>query len=133
MIFMACPCHFPSLAAAEIPANLPRALLISLLFSKAKQDSTVITATITAKGQITIPAKIRKALGLDAGARIEFEEVEPGRYVFKPAQTMPVTVIKGVFGKAKRTVSIEDMRAVVAKRAAAKSIQKSVIRATNRR
>ena len=78
----------------------------------------MITATITAKGQITIPAKIRKALGLDAGARIEFEEVEPGRYLFKPAQTLPVTALKGMFGKAKRTVSIEEMRAVVAKRAA---------------
>ena len=31
----------------------------------------MITATITAKGQITIPVEIRKALGLDAGARIE--------------------------------------------------------------
>ena len=78
----------------------------------------MITATITAKGQITIPVKIRKALGLDAGARIEFEEVEPGLYAFKPAQRLPVTVLKGMFGKAKRTVSVEEMRAVVAKRAA---------------
>ncbi len=78
----------------------------------------MITATITAKGQITIAAEICKALELDAGARIEFEEVESGRYVFKLAQTMPVTVLKGMFGKSKRTVSIEDMRAPVAKRAA---------------
>ena len=78
----------------------------------------MMTTTITAKGQITIPAKIRKALGLDTGARIEFEEVEPGRYVFKRAQTKPVTVLKGMFGKAKRKVSIDDMRAAVAKRAA---------------
>ena len=77
----------------------------------------MINATITAKGQITIPVEIRKALGLDAGACIEFEEVEPGRYVFKPAQTMPVTVLKGMFGKAKRTVSIEAMHSAVAKRA----------------
>jgi AbrB family looped-hinge helix DNA binding protein len=79
----------------------------------------MITATITAKGQITIPVEIRKALGLDAGARIEFEEVAPGRYVFRSAQTLPVSVLKGMFGKAKRKVSIEEMRAVVAKRAAA--------------
>lgn len=79
----------------------------------------MITATITAKGQITIPAKIRKALRLDAGARIEFEEVEPGQYAFKPAQTLPVTALKGMFGKARRPVSIEEMRTVIAKRAAA--------------
>jgi AbrB family looped-hinge helix DNA binding protein len=70
---------------------LSLALLVALLYSKEQQKGTMITATVTAKGQITIPAEIRKALGLDAGARIEFEEVEPGRYVFKPAQPMPVT------------------------------------------
>jgi AbrB family looped-hinge helix DNA binding protein len=34
----------------------------------------MLTATITAKGQITVPAEIRYALKLDAGARISFEE-----------------------------------------------------------
>jgi AbrB family looped-hinge helix DNA binding protein len=77
----------------------------------------MITATITAKGQITIPVEIHKALGLDAGARIEFEEVEPGRYTFKPARTMPVTILKGMFGKAQRKVSIEAMHIAIAKRA----------------
>jgi AbrB family looped-hinge helix DNA binding protein len=29
-------------------------------------------ATVTSKGQITIPAKIREKLGLKAGTRVEF-------------------------------------------------------------
>ena len=34
------------------------------------------TATLTSKGQVTIPAAIRLALGIDAGSRIEFLEIE---------------------------------------------------------
>jgi antitoxin PrlF len=78
----------------------------------------MITATITAKGQITIPAEIRQALGLDAGDQISFEELEPGKYAFVPAQKRSVTVLKGMFGKAKRRVSIKEMNAVIAKRGA---------------
>ncbi len=78
----------------------------------------MITATITAKGQITIPAEIREALKLDAGDRIVFEETQPGCYAFKPAQKVDVTVLKGMFGKPKRTVSIEEMNAVIARRGA---------------
>lgn len=79
----------------------------------------MITATITAKGQITIPAEIRLALGLDTGDQIAFEELEPGKYAFVPAQKRPVTVLKGMFGKAKRIVSVDEMNAVIAKRGAA--------------
>ena len=46
----------------------------------------MITATITAKGQITIPAEVRQALGVEAGDKIAFEEVAPGMYAFRPAQ-----------------------------------------------
>ena len=37
-------------------------------------------ATITSKGQITIPADVRKALRVEAGDRVEFVEVESGRF-----------------------------------------------------
>jgi antitoxin PrlF len=37
-----------------------------------------IPATITSKGQITIPASVRKALGLEAGDRVVFR-LEDGR------------------------------------------------------
>ncbi|MBL0313375.1 MAG: AbrB/MazE/SpoVT family DNA-binding domain-containing protein [Holophagaceae bacterium] len=32
-----------------------------------------VTATMTSKGQVTIPQAIREALGLDAGMRLSFE------------------------------------------------------------
>jgi AbrB family looped-hinge helix DNA binding protein len=36
-----------------------------------------IKATLTSKGQITIPAPIRKRLGLEAGQVLEFDETAP--------------------------------------------------------
>ena len=36
------------------------------------------SATLTSKGQITVPVQVRTALGLDSGDRIEFVELEKG-------------------------------------------------------
>lgn len=72
-------------------------------------------ATLTSKSQITIPAEVRQALGVDTGDRVEFVAVEPGRFELIPV-TRSVTVLKGMFGKPRRTVSIEEMNAAIAKR-----------------
>ena len=75
------------------------------------------TATVTSKGQITIPASVRAALHVAAGDRVEFVEIGPGRYEFIAA-TRSVTELKGMFGKPKQRVSIEEMNAVIAARGA---------------
>jgi AbrB family looped-hinge helix DNA binding protein len=75
------------------------------------------TATLTSKGQITIPAAVREALRVGTGDRVEFIEIEPGRYEFIAA-TRPVTALKGMFGKPVKSASIEDMNAAIAKRGA---------------
>jgi len=74
-------------------------------------------ATLTSKGQITIPIAVREGLGVDAGDRVEFVEVAPGRYEVIAA-TQPIAALKGMFGAAKRSVSIEEMNAVIARRGA---------------
>ncbi len=76
------------------------------------------TATITSKGQITIPVEIREALDLEAGDRIAFQEIAPGTYGFTPVPRHSVKVLKGMFGKAGKSVSIEEMNAAIAKRGA---------------
>lgn len=75
------------------------------------------TATVTSKGQITIPADVRQALHVEAGDRVEFLEVEPGRFEVVAA-TRAVTELKGMFGKARRNVSIEEMNRTIATRGA---------------
>jgi AbrB family looped-hinge helix DNA binding protein len=73
------------------------------------------TATVTSKGQITIPVDVRSRLQVEAGDRIEFVEVAPGRFEIVAA-TRSVTALKGMFGRARKTVSIEDMNRAIARR-----------------
>ncbi len=75
------------------------------------------TATLTSKGQITIPAEVREALGVESGDRVEFVEVARGRYELIAA-TQSVTALKGMFGKVRKTVSISDMNAAISRRGA---------------
>jgi antitoxin PrlF len=71
------------------------------------------TATVTSKGQVTIPASVRAALGLDTGSRIEFVETEKGQYAIVAA-TSPVQALKGLLRKPPRPVSIEAMNKAIA-------------------
>ena len=75
------------------------------------------TATLTSKGQITIPAAVRQAMGVDTGDRVEFVEIAPGRYEFLAA-TQSVTALKGMFGRPAQPVSIKDMNEAIARQGA---------------
>lgn len=71
------------------------------------------TATMTSKGQVTIPAAVRARLGVDAGDRLEFIEVAPGRYEMIAA-TQSVKALKGLVRKPATPVTIETMNAAIA-------------------
>jgi len=73
------------------------------------------SATVTSKGQITIPAEVRTALGLDPGDRVEFVEIGEKEFSIVPA-TGSVRELKGIFkGRIKRPVSLEEMDRAIAK------------------
>lgn len=76
------------------------------------------TATLTSKGQITIPKEVREALGIGTGDRVEFVAEEKGVYRVVAA-TRDVRHLKGVVGKPPKPVSVEDMKRA-AKRAASR-------------
>jgi len=71
------------------------------------------TATMTSKGQITIPAMVRAALGVEAGDRVEFVQIEPGHFELVAA-TQSVTALKGLVRKPATPVTIKDMNAAIA-------------------
>ena len=76
------------------------------------------TATVTSKGQIIIPAEVRAELGVNAGDRVEFIEIGQGQFAIVAA-TVSVRQLKGMFrGRRRKPVSIEEMNAAIARRAA---------------
>ncbi len=73
------------------------------------------SATVTSKGQITIPNKVRNALGLEPGDRVEFVESRKGEFSFIPA-TSTVRELKGLFrGRRTKPVSLQEMDRSIAK------------------
>jgi AbrB family looped-hinge helix DNA binding protein len=76
------------------------------------------TATLTSKGQITIPVRVRAALRLEPGDRVEFVESETGEFTMIPANRS-VRELDGMFkGRRKKPLSIKEMNAAIARRAA---------------
>lgn len=76
------------------------------------------TATITSKGQVTIPVDVRNHLGLASGDRIEFSlNEETGRYEVYPV-TRSLASLKGIVQKPGKPVSIEEMNRAIAEQGA---------------
>lgn len=76
-------------------------------------------ATLTSKGQITLPAPIRAALKLSAGARLDFTLQADGSIRVVPLPCDPLAITK-VLPKPRRRgpVSDEELRAAIATRVA---------------
>ena len=77
------------------------------------------TATITSKGQITIPKEVREALGVSAGDRVEFVAEEEGVYRVVAA-TRDVRHLKGLVPKPPKPVTVDAMNRAVARAASGK-------------
>ena len=60
-------------------------------------------ATLTSKGQITIPAAVRRRLGLNAGDQVEFVETGEGDFAIRPVID-DVRSLKGLLGKPRKQV-----------------------------
>ena len=67
-------------------------------------------STITSKGQVTIPADIRKALGLSTGERVVFTQLDDGTTVMR-VKRRSIGELKGLLkgANAKREVTIDEM------------------------
>lgn len=71
-------------------------------------DAPTFEATVTDKGQVTIPAEVRKRLRLRAGQKIRFTPENDNRATITPVQTR-LSDLAGLLGKPKRSVTLEEM------------------------
>lgn len=70
-------------------------------------------ATITSKGQITLPSEVRKRLGLGPGSKLEFIITDDERLEAIPV-VEPLTGLKGMVKKPKKPLSLEDIEKAIA-------------------
>ncbi len=74
------------------------------------------TATVTTKGQITIPKAVRESLCLRAGDRVAFVVRGPAEAVLKPITKSVDDVFGRLHDPARRALSVDEMNAAVAAR-----------------
>ena len=82
------------------------------------------TATLTSKGQITLPSNVRKALDLKPGDKIDIFEVEKGRFAFT-ARNKSIRDLKGCVPKLDYVPTVEQINEAIGN-AAAESYLRSV-------
>jgi len=73
------------------------------------------TATLTSKGQTTVPKDIRDHLHLRPGDRIEFV-IEPDGRVVLVSASFDAADLAGALPRPKRPVSLDEMEAAIRKR-----------------
>lgn len=77
-------------------------------------------ATLTSKGQITLPKEIRDTLSLHTGDRISFFILSSGEVRLEPS-TVPLSELKGILKSHKsKVVSLDEMKTAIRKRASQK-------------
>lgn len=76
----------------------------------------MVAATVTTKGQVTIPLAVRNALNLNPGSKIDFIETAGGEFKIV-ALNQNVQTLKGILKKKAKPVAIEDMNEAIAEMA----------------
>lgn len=76
-----------------------------------------MTATITSKGQVTIPKEIRDYLKLDTGSKVEFV-IDGSGEVNVISLNIPVSALSGILHpQGMKATSIEEMEEAIAEAA----------------
>lgn len=70
-------------------------------------------STMTSKGQITLPEKIRRELNINPGDKIDFSAEGTFRVLHKTVKVHSVRKLKGMGNKPSKPVSIEEMERAI--------------------
>ena len=78
-------------------------------------------STLTSKGQITLPKKVRDLLHLKPGDQLDFLIQDDGRVLLQPV-TMDVADLKGMLHRTgMAAVSVKEMQTAIRRRASRKA------------
>jgi antitoxin PrlF len=69
-------------------------------------------STMTSKGQVTIPKRMREALGLKPGSKVAFEFRAPGEAVIRKEGKLPVSRFAKLRGSLKGGPSTDEILAM---------------------
>jgi AbrB family looped-hinge helix DNA binding protein len=71
------------------------------------------TATVTSKGQVTLPKRVREMLRVEAGDQVDFVVDRNGRVVVQAAHA-DVSELKGLLQRhGRRAVTLDEMQAAI--------------------
>ena len=70
-------------------------------------------ATVTSKGQITLPKPVREALRISTGDRVAFRIREDGVVELQP-ETVDVLSLRGILSPGVHGVTLDDMERAIA-------------------
>lgn len=71
-------------------------------------------ASMTSKGQVTVPKDIRDRLKLKAGDRVDFQEMPDGSVVMRAANLSALDIIGILARPGQKPVSVEEMNEGIA-------------------
>ena len=80
------------------------------------------TATLTSKGQVTIPKQVRESLHLHAGDRIEFLVHGSSEAVLKPITRTVSDVFGCLHQPSQKAVSVDEMNEAIAQRVRGRNV-----------
>lgn len=68
---------------------------------------TAVNATLTSKGQLTLPAPVREAMGVAPGDKVRFAPSEGESFLVTPVRRGDVLALDGAFAAGKRLGALE--------------------------
>ncbi|HRJ62152.1 MAG TPA: AbrB/MazE/SpoVT family DNA-binding domain-containing protein [Azospirillaceae bacterium] len=71
-----------------------------------------MVATVTSKGQVTIPKRIRDRLGIVQGGAVDFEMTDDGRVVLVNVGARPVSRFQSLRGRAGAGLTTDQIMAL---------------------
>ena len=71
-----------------------------------------MSATVTAKGQITIPKRVRNLLGIEPGSKVDFRRAENGEVIVFKAGPKTTSRFEALVGHASGKMTTDEIMAL---------------------